>query len=724
MTNGHSQDATPPLETSPGSDTPLSQHRATSQNGPADGATPTLLEQSLGEANLFAAWERVRANGGGAGVDGQSIEMFAQNVFGRLQTLRDQVRRNEYLPAPLLQVAIPKDDGRLRHLAIPTVRDRVLQTTLAQVITPLLDRGFEHVSYGYRKGRSVQMAVARVAWLRDQGYHWVVDADIESYFDNIDHDLLIEHLKRALPDPSPLRLIELWLAATIQPADGGQPYLLSRGVPQGSPISPVLANLFLDPLDEALLGAGFQLVRFADDFVILCRERDEAEQALALTRQTLAALKLRLNADKTRLVHFNEGFHFLGVDFIRNLLRPADPAAAPWVLPNDAHLARAGDEETATPARPVDPQSAIIAEAAQSPEEDESIVDATLEEETGLSPLLRTLVVTTPGVTVLKENDRVVITKAGSAALTWPLRRIDEIHIISNALISTALLRYCAREGITVVFSDAQAIRHAHLAAAEPVAEAQTHAQQWQRSQDAAWCLMVARAIVEGKISNQITLLRRYNRSRGLDTVSQACERLQTLRARLPYAREINQVRGIEGQCAREYFAALRALIPEQWPFPGRRRRPPTDPVNALLSYGYAVLYRHAITMLQRVRLDPALGTLHAPRSGHAALASDLIEEFRAPVVDAVVLHATLAGTLRPEDFVQATDERGLAYPALGETARRRYLEMLRNKLRAALIHPAARVRMDYQRAMLWQADHYRHVVLGEEPVYRPFVLR
>ena len=157
-----------------------------------------LLDQALDDANLFEAWLKVRANKG---------------------------RRGEYRPQPLLRVGIPKTNGKLRYLAIPTVRDRVLQTAVARVITPLLDRAFEHASYGYRSGHSVAKAVARVAYWRDQGYHWVVDADIQSYFDNIDHALLLEKLRRTISDHSLLPLIELWLAATVQPADlGEQPF--------------------------------------------------------------------------------------------------------------------------------------------------------------------------------------------------------------------------------------------------------------------------------------------------------------------------------------------------------------------------------------------------------------------------------------------------------------------------------------------------------------------
>jgi CRISPR-associated protein Cas1 len=711
-----------------------------------------LLDQALDDANLFEAWLKVRANKGAAGVDGQTIEQFAVNVFGRLQTLRDHVRRGEYRPMALLRVAIPKPNGKLRYLAIPTVRDRVLQTAVARVITPLLDRAFEHASYGYRSGHSVAKAVARVAHWRDQGYHWVVDADIQSYFDNIDHALLLDKLRRTIQDHSLLPLIELWLSATVQPADPAeQPFLLTKGLPQGSPLSPVLANLYLDDLDEALLERDLRLVRFADDFVILCRDPAQAQQALRLTEEVIEALKLRINRDKTRLVSFDEGFRFLGVNFVRNLMVAADPAAAPWVLPDDetrreAHQPSStppdeAQEETAVAAAPAAPRRPVRASDAipqtieptpSAPAASETDADdwlgqgapegsVRIERHEGFSPLLRSLVIAQHGVLVLKENERVVVAARGEQILSWPLRKLDEIHILGNALISSALLRHCADEGVTVALSDASGGLHAIVGRAQPVADAQRHAQQWQRTLDADWALMAGRAMVHGKLSNQLTLLRRYNRRRQIPAVEQAIGDITAMRQRLPHTRDLNAVRGCEGHAAHAYYGALRQLIPENWRFEGRRKRPPTDPVNALLSFGYAILHRTMVTLILRQGLDPYLGTLHAPRAGHAALASDLIEEFRAPVVDSVVMATVLGERIQPSDFVLGEDGQTCL---LNEHARRTFVRDLTDKLRSALLHPVAKVRMDYHRAMHWQVHHYRQVVEGQLLVYEPFVLR
>ncbi|TSE29547.1 CRISPR-associated endonuclease Cas1 [Tepidimonas taiwanensis] len=722
--------------------------------------TADLLHAAIDEATLFDAWRKVRANQGAAGVDGQTIEQFGTNVLGRLQTLRDHVRRGEYRPQPLLQWAIPKANGKLRYLAVPTVRDRVLQTAAALVLTPLLDRAMEHASYAYRSGRSVQMAVARVAYWRDQGYQWVVDADIEGYFDNIPHGLLLDKLRRTLQDHSLVPLIELWLAATIQPADGSPPYLLTKGVPQGSPISPVLANLYLDDLDEAVLARDMRLVRFADDFVILCRDPAQAQQALELTEATVEALKLRINREKTRLVHFDEGFRFLGVDFIRNLMLAAQPGAQPWVIPDATTRQRAALHDTpaeapdtdrhaneppepmvgetihaTTPPVPTGSQRPVGAYDGMQPYDSSfhanNDTDATAEDDPEpriqlqhddrLPPLLRSLVIGEHGVLILKENDRIIVARQGSELLSWPLQKLDEIHITGNALVSTALLRQCSRDGIHVTVSDSTGINHAHLGAPHPLADAHCHAQQVQRLADNDWSLMMARAVIHGKIHNQLCLLRRYNRRRRLTPIDQAIEQLDAMRSRLATTQTLDQVRGCEGQAARAYFGALHHLVPPQWTFEGRRKRPPTDPVNALLSYGYAVLHRTMVTLLVRQRIDPYLGAFHAPRAGHAALASDLIEEFRAPVVDTTVVHLLLSDTLTPGNF---DTECGTGTVLLDKHARQTLVQALHAKLRSHIVHPSAAARMDYHRAMLWQVRHYRGVLAGRPPVYTPFLLR
>lgn len=697
-----------------------------------------LIDTILEDANLFAAWQKVKANGGAAGVDGQSTDAFAANVFGRLHSLREMVERRAYIPRPLLELHIPKGNGKLRKLCIPVVRDRVLQTAASRILAPLLEHEFESASYAYRAGRSVQMAVARVAHYRDQGFQWVVDADIATFFDEISHPLLLEKLRRTLPDASLLHLVELWLAATVQP-ENSQPYLLQKGVPQGSPISPLLSNLYLDDFDEALLAEDLRLVRFADDFLILCKSRSDAEDALDLTEDTVEALRLRLNRDKTRITHFDEGFSFLGVQFIRNLLRPEDPQAAPWVIPKAQHFVQqeqdeSGEEanEPESPAPPHPPPSprrgggAVppppIPESAGAGPEPESPQDALrMEEHAELGPLLRTLYVTEPGCHLRKDNDRLIVSRDRETLASIPLYKLDQIILQGNQMVSTALFRFAREQRIAFHFADHGG---GHVASLDHAGRdhAALQGRQFARQGEDDFRLMLARAFVGGKIRNCRVLLRRYNQRRAIQEIETGELLMAEMESRLATAPGINQVRGLEGHAAHLYFSALRQLIPAHWNFNTRRKRPPEDAINALLSYGYAILHRAMHTLIDRRGLQVWLGALHDMRANHPALASDLIEEFRAPVVDTLVLNIALNGTLGPDDFIW---NPGDELPCrLSSEARKKFLAMLQNKFRSQLLHPRAAVRMDYHRAMQYQVHHYARVMTDEEAVYHPFILR
>jgi CRISPR-associated protein Cas1 len=230
-----------------------------------------LLHLATTDDMLAFAWSRVRANGGGAGVDGVSIERFGENLLERLAKLRKQINTNTYVPDPLLRIELPRPGKTSRLLAVPTVRDRVLQTAVAQTLIPILDPLFEEESFAYRPGRSVQDAVKAIVAARDMGFDHVVDADIQAFFDNIPHPELLARLADVLPDDSLLPLITSWLNVPVKNHDGF--IRLTCGVPQGSPISPLLSNLYLDAFDEVLGGdSNRRLVRYADDFVILARD--------------------------------------------------------------------------------------------------------------------------------------------------------------------------------------------------------------------------------------------------------------------------------------------------------------------------------------------------------------------------------------------------------------------------------------------------------------------
>lgn len=275
-----------------------------------------LLEQVMARPNLRAAWQRVRANKGAAGVDGMSLDEFpAWAKAGNWQRIVNELERGDYQPSPVRRVAIEKPDGGLRPLGIPTVTDRVIQQAIAQVLTPIFDPGFSDHSFGFRPKRNGQQAVQQVQRYIQEGRRIAVDVDLSKFFDRVNHDLLMTHLGYKVQDKRLLRLIQRYLRAGV--IEDGQ-WLASReGVPQGGPLSPLLANIMLDPLDKELERRGHKFSRYADDFTILVNSQRAGERVLhSITHFLQTRLKRVVNETKSQVVKVDES-KFLGFTFQR-----------------------------------------------------------------------------------------------------------------------------------------------------------------------------------------------------------------------------------------------------------------------------------------------------------------------------------------------------------------------------------------------------------------------
>jgi RNA-directed DNA polymerase len=287
-------------------------------NGVTGGKWYSLIDKVYAPATLGLAWTKVFANEGAAGVDGQSVERFAGKAEDYLSELSAALRTETYRPQPVKRVEIPKDDGRLRPLGIPVVKDRIVQQAVRLVIEPIFENGFCDGSYGFRPGRGCKDALREVDRLLQEGFTHVVDADLQSYFDTIPHDRLMRRIEERISDGRILDLIGGWLKADI--LHGLERWTPVAGSPQGAVISPLLANIYLDPLDRLMAERGYLMVRYADDFVILTRNHVEATAALELVRGWVAANGLVLHPDKTQIANCRKkgsGFEFLGYRFER-----------------------------------------------------------------------------------------------------------------------------------------------------------------------------------------------------------------------------------------------------------------------------------------------------------------------------------------------------------------------------------------------------------------------
>lgn len=272
----------------------------------------TLLEAALTRENLQAAWKRVKANKGAAGVDGLDIEQTQHLLQTKWPLIRQELLAGRHRPSPVRRVMIPKPDGSQRELGIPTVTDRQIQQALLQVLQPLLDPTFSEHSYGFRPGRRAHDAVLAAQSFVQSGRRVVVDVDLEKFFDRVNLDILIDRLQKRIDDAGVIRLVRSYLNAGIM--DGGVVMDRDEGTPQGGPLSPLLANVLLDEVDRELERRGHYCARYADDCNVYVRSRRAGERVMELLRRLYGRLKLRVNEAKSAVSHV-EGRKFLGFSF-------------------------------------------------------------------------------------------------------------------------------------------------------------------------------------------------------------------------------------------------------------------------------------------------------------------------------------------------------------------------------------------------------------------------
>ena len=606
---------------------------------------------------LLDAWHELRDRARREGtLDGSFLE-FEVKAAERLASTSEELRAGTWRPLPVRAVPIPKPSGGERVLGIPPLRDRIVERALLNVLDPIIDPELLPWSFAYRRGLGVQDALRALLDAREEGFFWVVRGDFSACFDEIPRARLLDRVRQLVPDAELLELIRLLVYRPVAGAEGSAP----KGLHQGSALSPILANLYLDSFDRAMLRRGFRVIRYADDFAIPLERRDDGEEALRAARQEAVTLGLDLSGEKCSVRSFEEGVPFLG--------------------------------EVLTAATAMRPRRQG-------------------------HPLATTVYVTEEGSLLRSRGSRLRVERGDELLFSIDFRRVRQVVLLGRIGMTTAFLHQVLARGIDVVLIGGEGRYIGRLqpaAAANPFVR---HAQfaalmDRQRSHD------LRRRIVRGKITNLRAGLLRAAR-RGEPALDQTVERLERIRARCADAEGLEALLGFEGAATREYFLAFGRLLGEAWTFLGRRRRPPPDPVNALLSFGYTLLLNDAIAALETAGLDPYSGFLHQARVGRPSLALDLIEEFRPLIVDSVVLRALRSGALRPADFV--TDPGPPVSCRCDRAGLKAFIAMYERRMLTLFTHPSSGRRVSYRVGLFLQARALADELLDPVRRYEPLV--
>lgn len=616
-----------------------------------------LLRDAASEQRLLEAWDDVRDSAYEQGKPGPEVMKFEGKAAKNVSRISSELLAGEWEPSPVVHVKIAKRSGGFRHLAVPCVEDRVVERSILAVLDPEIDPLLLPWSFAYRRGMGPADAIRELVAARERGYGWVVRCDIEDCFDRLPR---FEVLRRLEAEVTDRELIGLIWALVKRPVVGKGRRRLprGRGLHQGSPLSPLLTNLYLDAFDRRLLTDRLQVIRFADDIAIPVRDRAAGQVALEKAREAALSLDLELNAAKSDVVSFDSGLDFLG----RTITNSTGAGMADMSHPTET-----------------------------------------------------TVYVHHQGALIRSKGDRMTVTASGETLLRVSYRRVRQVVIFGRVGLTTAFLRQAIKRGIEVVLLDEHG-KNPGVFVPEYRSDVLARREQYRVEGKRSLALRLAKGFVAGKLQNQRVLLLKIDRLTEPE-LGPWIRRIDQARDFARDARSQEELMGVEGAAARDYYAAVRQLFSAPWGFEGRVRRPPTDPVNAMLSYGYTILTQEAVAAVAASGLDTHAGFLHSGRSGSPALALDLMEEFRPLIVDQVVFRIARSEFLTPDDF-EMTEDAGCR---MSESARNLLLERYERRMLTLLTHPINRRRVSYRVALGMQAKLV-HAALTRGEEYRPLL--
>jgi CRISP-associated protein Cas1 len=664
---------------------------------------------------ITAAWLQIRTGSKAAGVDGISVDLFESMAADKLRNIAYQIHYETYTASPAKGFYIAKKNGGKRLIGIPTVQDKIVQRLLLDELYFPLEDTFLDCSYAYRPGRGIQQAVQHLYSYYQYQPKWIIKADIADFYDSLCWALLLTALEELHLEPIVLQLLEGQLRSGIVIA--GKPVYPGKGVLQGGVLSGALANLYLTGFDRKCLSQGISLVRYGDDFVIACSSWQEANRILDKVSGWLGEVYLTLQPEKTQIFIPTDEFTFLGYRFAGGEVY-APPIPKPiregeWVI-NDSGTPYFRTKPK--PAKPVSrpPKACSIDKPINFPRASNSHY---------WQEAMTTLYITDQGAYLSVKNQQFQVFYQGELRIKVPVSRVSSIVLFGSCNVSHGAASLALRRRILIMYLSQKGKYFGRLQV-EGDAKVEYLMRQVECCQNPEFVKKQAVAIVKAKLHNSRILLMRLNRRRkSQDTdeklIKTAVKDLDILMSKLPFAETMDMLRGYEGKAATVYFQALGSLFSGEFKFEKRTKRPPTDPINSMLSLGYTLLSQNVFSFIQAVGLHTHFGNLHVPRDNHPALVSDLVEEWRSQLVDSLVTYLVNSQVFTIDDFTLPDERAGVYFQP---HALKKFLKHWEEKLQSELTHPHTGQKVAYRRAIELQVREYISCLKGEVEIYRPII--
>jgi len=657
------------------------------------------------DENLANAWRHIMSNCETAAPNEEQWleideveeeEIITDAPLEQLHRQMQALLKGQYSPPKLKGHLMPKKNGGVRPLAVPPFNDRVLQRAISQIINPAIEQLMYEKSHGYRLGRSRISASYDIQAAWRAGYRWVYESDIKDFFDNVDLNRLKIRLQALYGEDPLIDCIINWMKAPVQ--FRGETIERQNGLPQGSPLSPLMANLMLDDFDSDMREAGFHLVRFADDFIVLCKDPEEARAADAKATASLAEHGLSLNLEKTGITAMDKGFRYLGYLFVNDMALDTSNrilgSEQIEQLPSNSWLAHIGAREPNPLQRGQDLETLIKQISKQQP--------LTIGDRENRGTLL---CITGTPCRIVTRDKHLQALREDKLLYNLPWHSIECVILFGNHQITTQAMQAALRTNTPIHLANTMGDYQGVIWTGRPAAQGhQLWLQQIANFSDEDNNLYLAREVVGARLRHMKESLRQRHKSWDSQLLDNAIKNINKTNT-------LESLRGHEGCSTKEFFRRMAEILPEEFVFNGRNRRPPRDPVNALLSLGYTLLYGYSESILRSIGFLPWCGFYHQPHGRHAVLASDLMEPFR-HIIERTVMSTILRGEIKPEAF--SYSPAGACH--IEANARRKYLALLTQQLETPVRAKGAEQAEKIQNHIYNQALSLREWILRGTP--------